>query len=102
MKCNEFRPGFELVSPCSFPTTITITPRAPPKSDKISIAKNVYLFDKHFFLIQLYACGLTIIDIKMDPAKRVQILDEAICISCSHNSIGKDMNPRMLSLNIGK
>ena len=30
MKCNDFRPGFELVSPCSFPTTITITPRAPP------------------------------------------------------------------------
>ena len=31
MKCNQSRPGFELVSPCSFPTTITITPRAPPK-----------------------------------------------------------------------
>ena len=30
MKCNESRPGFELVSPCPFPTTITITPRAPP------------------------------------------------------------------------
>ena len=30
MKCNQHRPGFELVSPCSFPTTITITPRAPP------------------------------------------------------------------------
>ena len=30
MKCNQSRPGFELVSPCSFPTTITITPRAPP------------------------------------------------------------------------
>ena len=30
MKCNEFRPGFELLSPSSFPTTITITPRAPP------------------------------------------------------------------------
>ena len=30
MTCNKFRPGFELVSPCSFPTTITITPRAPP------------------------------------------------------------------------
>ena len=27
MKCNQSRPGFELVS---FPTTITITPRAPP------------------------------------------------------------------------
>ena len=27
MKCNQTRPGFELVSPCPFPTTITITPR---------------------------------------------------------------------------
>ena len=31
MKCNQSRPGFELVSPCSFSTTITITPRAPPR-----------------------------------------------------------------------
>ena len=31
MKCNQSRPEFELVSPCSFPTTITITPREPPK-----------------------------------------------------------------------
>ena len=30
MKCNQSRLGFELVSPCPFPTTITITPRAPP------------------------------------------------------------------------
>ena len=28
MKCNQSRPGFELVSPYLFPTTITITPRA--------------------------------------------------------------------------
>ena len=27
MKCNQSRPGFELESPCSFPTTITTTPR---------------------------------------------------------------------------
>ena len=27
--CNQSRPGFELVSPCPFPTAITITPRAP-------------------------------------------------------------------------
>ena len=26
MKCNQSRPGCELESPCSFPTTITITP----------------------------------------------------------------------------
>ena len=28
MKCNQSRPGFELVSLCPFPTTITITPWA--------------------------------------------------------------------------
>ena len=32
MKCNQSRPGFELVSPCPFPKTITTTPRAPPKT----------------------------------------------------------------------
>ena len=32
MKCNQSRPGFELMSPCPFPTMITITLRAPPKS----------------------------------------------------------------------
>ena len=31
VKCNQSRSGFELVSPCPFPTTITITPRALPK-----------------------------------------------------------------------
>ena len=30
MKCNQSNPGFELVSPCPFPTKITTTPRAPP------------------------------------------------------------------------
>ena len=29
MKCNHSCPGFELVSPCPFPTMITNTPRAP-------------------------------------------------------------------------
>ena len=32
MKCNRSRPGFELVSPRSFPTAITTTPRAPPQT----------------------------------------------------------------------
>ena len=31
MKCNQSRPGFELVLPCPYPAMITITPRAPPK-----------------------------------------------------------------------
>ena len=29
MKCNQSCPGIELVSPCTYPVTITITPRAP-------------------------------------------------------------------------
>ena len=33
MKCNQFLPRFELVSPCPFPTTITITPRAPTNNE---------------------------------------------------------------------
>ena len=36
MKCNQSRPGFELELPCPFPTTITITPRAPLKSERNS------------------------------------------------------------------
>ena len=30
MKFNQSCPGIELVSPCPYPVTITITPRAPP------------------------------------------------------------------------
>ena len=32
MKCNQSRPGFELVSSCPFLTTITITQQASPKN----------------------------------------------------------------------
>ena len=30
MKCNQSGPGFELLSPCPYPATITITSRTPP------------------------------------------------------------------------
>ena len=44
MKCNQSRPGFELESPCSFPTTITTTPRAPPRTDtRCFISIDVYV-----------------------------------------------------------
>ena len=42
MKCNQSRPEFELVSPCSFPTTITITPRAPPISNSLTMNEKWY------------------------------------------------------------
>ena len=42
MKCNQSRPGFELVSPCPFPTTIAITPRAPSAIAKITPLLSFY------------------------------------------------------------
>ena len=52
MKCNQSRSRFELVSPCPFPTTITITPRAPPQSSWLIISQ--------FEALQLDQLSLTI------------------------------------------
>ena len=41
VKCNQPRPGFELGSLCPFPTTITITPRAPPS---VCLCASVYVY----------------------------------------------------------
>ena len=38
----------------------------------------------------------------MDAANRVQILDRAVCISHSANTLGKDMNLTILSSAMGK
>ena len=43
MKCNEARPGFELVSSCPNPATITITPRAP-HNIYLSIFLSLYFY----------------------------------------------------------
>ena len=47
MKCNHSRPGFELESPCSFPTTITISPPAPPTVWPINSGVLTYLLFPH-------------------------------------------------------
>ena len=51
MKCNQSRPGFELVSPCPFPTLITITPWAPPQCHEEILhhhnAKMVERYDRY-------------------------------------------------------
>ena len=50
MKYNQSRPGIELVWPCLFSTTITITPRAPPFWNN---KQNIYMFGGwiiHLFL----------------------------------------------------
>ena len=39
---------------------------------------------------------------EMDTATRVQILDETDCISHSTNTLGKGMNPIILSAAMGK
>ena len=38
----------------------------------------------------------------MDRATRVQILDAAVCISHCVNTLGKDINPIILSPDMGK
>ena len=48
MKCNQSHPGFELVSPCPFPTTITIAPlfcnRGCLKIDATHLYDNSYCY----------------------------------------------------------
>ena len=52
MKCNQPGLGFELVSPCPIPTTITITPRAPPFGYHlaISLSTQKYHFTSCFWV----------------------------------------------------
>ena len=59
MKCNQSRPGFELVSPCSFPTTVTITPRAPPntlQNQKSEILSKCRHENKHLLSMKYLYC----------------------------------------------
>ena len=53
MKCNQSRIGFELVSPCPFPTTITTAPRAPPFTYSYLIISIIILLIRDFFLSAL-------------------------------------------------
>ena len=48
------------------------------------------------------ARGVMVIVVGMDTATRVQILDETDCISHSTNTLGKGMNPIILSPAMGK
>ena len=52
MKWNQSRPGFELVSPCSFPTAITITPQASP-SLPVLLTILWILFQEHYHYVWL-------------------------------------------------
>ena len=82
MNCNHSRPGFELVLPCPFPTTITITPRTPPS------ALTFYSHQEFRWLknnVQ-YECRLTISSYSMDPTSTV-VHDDA---SASIQERGKE------------
>ena len=52
MKCNQSHPGFELVSPCPFPTTITITPRALYNNHKNWLAHKYLNRNTHSWLLK--------------------------------------------------
>ena len=58
MKCNQSRPGFELVSSCPFPTMITITPRAH------------YLRVRPCFFLQYPVCLISLIWLVLEMGGR--------------------------------
>ena len=62
MKCNQSRPGFELVSQCPFPTTITITQRVPPVS---CLFFNRFLHRS--FLSNLHVTGINCVNKILTP-----------------------------------
>ena len=55
MKRNQSRPGFELVSPCPYLTTITITRLYPYVGESIYVFRVVfeYLFDRLIYSLFL-------------------------------------------------
>ena len=54
MKCNQLHPGFELVLPCPFPTTTTITPQAPNKKKRLGEMWIVILQNSPYLLNDLH------------------------------------------------
>ena len=48
MKYKQSHQGFELVSPCPFPTTITITPRATPKLARNDVMMIIKIIIRRF------------------------------------------------------
>ena len=75
MKCNQSRPGFELVSPCSFPTAITTTPRVaqggtatssatkqllPPDRVLRELYIYIYIYHHHHHVVPLARISLTL------------------------------------------
>ena len=73
MKCNQSRPGFKLVLPYPFPTTMTITPQAPPLDSQ----RNGYRhwFPKHLMRLSRGDC-------RFNPACRRVTIQEylTLCI----------------------
>ena len=79
MKCNQPHPGFELVSPCPFPTTITITPRA---SISMQTKPSTYSFNQKGGIFTL----------KDGPLK---LVDKFIYLGSSISSTENDINMRL-------
>ena len=74
MKCNQSRPGFEPVSPCPFPPTITITPRVPPIK---------LLFFPCLFLSYCHSVVHSFVDIVSDGCNQSAFVFSSRCIDAS-------------------
>ena len=61
MKYNQPRQGFELVSPCPFPATITITPRAPKLHHYCSFTIRLFsVISRTFVRVVLPLCRIPV------------------------------------------
>ena len=91
MKCNQSRPGFELTSPCPFPTTIAITPLALPN---LRLWNNTRCVDKQLKSInqstnKFQCIYLRLININLNQSKRLNLVTlfwsySRIVHFCSH------------------
>ena len=84
-------PGFELVSPCPFPTTITITPRAPTtrcyRWIDIKTIDIIIKFELSFPMTKTKNYNTTIISRQKYSIKI--IWHEDICVTCVNSNISK-------------
>ena len=91
MKCNQYRPGFELVSPCSFPTAITTTPRAPPQQMQLTKTQEDFFikyFTSHFICKFRKGCSKFACERELETEHNWNILTpklwpSALCLSRS-------------------
>ena len=92
MKCNQSCAGLELVSPCTFPTTITITPRSPPCRMAYKIFFCFFFFLVENYEVASYPHSLIIFFLFVQAAKEwITEKETGILLKSTFNSTGQQL-----------